>query len=138
MHIAEKDKEHFVLIIENSTRTIINYKGPLIADNIYETYSHYDIMLFPTHYPGEGFTRTILDSYIADILVLATDWRHNKDYIINGVTGFVLPMDNFDKLLLEIIIELYNNRKKLFCFKENAHKERLKYDEMTVWNTIQK
>lgn len=94
-------------------------------------------MLFPTHYLGECFVRTILDSYIAGITVLATDWRHNKDYIINGVTGFVLPMDNSDKLLQEIIIELYNDRKKLFCLKENVHKERLKYDEMTVWNKIQ-
>ncbi|MHC1689230.1 MAG: glycosyltransferase [Bacteroidales bacterium] len=136
--IAEKDKNDFFTKLDNSNTNIIKYCGEIDSDNIYQTYSKYDVMLFPTRYPGEGFAGTILDSYISGIPVVASDWRYNKDYVANNITGYVIPLDNFDNNFQERILYLYNNRSKLLELKLNAYAERLKYDKDEVWRIISK
>lgn len=72
----------------------VNYKGFLdlrITTN-YNELSKYDIMLFPTYWDGEGFPGIAIDSFIAGLPVIATDWSLNSDIIDKGITGIVLPV----------------------------------------------
>jgi glycosyltransferase involved in cell wall biosynthesis len=49
-----------------------------------------DIIVFPT-ISGEGFSRVILEAMAAAKPVIATDDAGNKEAVINGITGYIVP-----------------------------------------------
>ena len=130
--------DDFIPTLDTYASSLVEYKGVLMPDNIYETLSQYDILLFPTHYYNEGFPGTILDAYIAGIPIIATEWINSHVFIKDGITGFIVPFDNGQRQFNGKILELYNDREKLQRLKEQAYEERLKYDECVAWKTISK
>jgi glycosyltransferase involved in cell wall biosynthesis len=49
-----------------------------------------DIIVFPT-ISGEGFSRVILEAMAAAKPVIATDDAGNKEAVLNGITGYIVP-----------------------------------------------
>lgn len=97
----------------------------------YETLSQYDALIFPTHYVGEGFPGTLLDSFIAGVPVIASDFHANGEVINDGYNGLLIPPLNVEQLSKAIIrissdVEL---RRKL---RINAIHSASKYDAKTV------
>lgn len=76
----------------------VTYRGVLSADMGLETLSQYYMMLFPTFYLGEGFPTTLCESFMAGLPVIASDWRFNKELVIDGITGFLVPVHDIIKL----------------------------------------
>jgi glycosyltransferase involved in cell wall biosynthesis len=74
----------------------VRYQGVLQpGPTIYETLSNYDVMLFPTYYPGEGLPGTIVDAFLSGIPVFATQWRYNGEIIRDGVDGKIFDVDRY-------------------------------------------
>ena len=65
----------------------------------YSKLARYHYMLFPTYWPGEGFPGAIIDSYIAGVPVLASDWSYVPEFITDGETGRVFPAQDVDALI---------------------------------------
>jgi glycosyltransferase involved in cell wall biosynthesis len=58
--------------------------------NISSILKEIDIIVFPT-ISGEGFSRVILEAMAAAKPVIATDDAGNKEAVINGITGYIVP-----------------------------------------------
>ena len=77
-------------------------------------------MLFPTYYEGEGFAGTLIDAMAAGVPVIASNWRYNKEIVINNKTGLLIENSEtlFEKLnYIMKNIGLINDMKKC-CIKE--------------------
>ena len=110
----------------------ISYNGflDLTHDEGYDSLSKYDMMLFPTYWVGEGFPGVIIDSYIAGVPVLASDWNLNTEYV-SSQTGIIIPHHNQERLFAEMknIIDGKYNIKEMARISQS---QALKYDNRKV------
>lgn len=121
-----KDEEkYFFSLIEKSPN--IKYKN-ILKKNIYKTLNKYDLLIFPTYYSGEGQAGVIIDSFIANVPILASNWKYNKEFIIDGKTGFLYDI-NAKGDLIEKINFILKNKEKLLVIRKNIQKEKEKYTE---------
>lgn len=118
--------------------SFINYRGVLLPEQIYPTLSKYDVMLFPTHYFTEGFPGSIMDAYRSAIPVIATNWKHAQEFIINGESGFIVSFEDPVDEMIAIIEKLTNNRELLYYMKDRAYQESLKYTPDAAWEVLKK
>jgi len=114
--ICNEYKELFLKKIDNQKAA--SYKGILNIQDMetFKILSEYDLMLFPTYWKGEGFPGTLIDSFIAGVPVLASDWNYNKE-ILNDKTGFIFESKNqkkFEKIIKETLKspEILNEKRK--------------------------
>lgn len=110
----------------------IQYNGflDLTRDKGYDLLSEYDMMLFPTYWDGEGFPGVIIDSYIAGVPVLASDWSLNCDYV-NDQTGIIIPHHN-QKRLFEEMKNVIDGRYDLKTMAKKCQSQAMQYDNRTV------
>lgn len=73
----------------------IDFRGEIEPDAIYRELSGFDVLLFPTTYQGEGFPGCIVDAKFCGITVFATDWKYNKEIILNNFDGMLFSVDDF-------------------------------------------
>lgn len=108
----------------------VNYKGTLNLNNKngYDILSSYSAMLFPTIWPGEGFPGVIIDAYISGLPVIATDWNLNKELIIDGKTGFVVPIDNIENSIYSVMLSIINKQVNIEAMSDECQKQAKKYD----------
>jgi len=94
----DKSYTAFTEMISGLTNVI--YKGflDLRESRNYDILASYDAMLFPTYWQGEGFPGVVIDAFISGIPVIASDWHFNKDIIVEGQTGFVIPPKDTESL----------------------------------------
>jgi glycosyltransferase involved in cell wall biosynthesis len=106
----------------------VEYKGVLEpnANKTYEVLSQYDLMLFPTFHEGEGFPGAIIDSYIAGVTVLASDWKYNFEIVEVGKTGWLVEPRNIDDLKNKLVY-IIENKEILKEMRKNCVEEAKKY-----------
>ena len=56
------------------------------------------MLVFPTFYPGEGFPTTIVESFMAGLPVVASNWRFNSELVQEGKTGFIVRAHDINQL----------------------------------------
>ena len=80
----------------------VKYQGKLdlMESKGFDRLSSYDIMLFPTYWNGEGFPGIVIDSYIAGLPLIASDWNINPEFIEDGKTGRIIRNQDFGELFL--------------------------------------
>lgn len=123
--IHEDAKDYFY---ENLKRfDFIKYYGPIKPDSIHTTISKYDVMLFPTHYIGEGLPGTIVDAYIAGLPVIASEFIYAREFVEDGKSGFIIPFTNGENDLIEKVLQLKDNRELLKSMQEYALKKRMEF-----------
>lgn len=83
-------------------------------------------MLFPTYYHGEGFPGNVIDAYNSGLPVIATDWLYNKEVVLDGKTGLLVPVKD-PSALSDAIMKLYFNRKLHYEFSKRSLLEARKY-----------
>lgn len=113
----------------------VRYGGVVEPQNVYNTLNEYDCMLLPTYYEGEGFPGSIVDSFIAGIPVVTTNWKALGSFIIEGETGFIVSVHDQESLnnCLESII---NNSTILTHMKKQCIKEAKRYSAETAWEIL--
>lgn len=98
----------------------IKYKGLVPFDQSTNVLKEYYALLFPTYYEGEGFAGTLIDTMAAGVPVIASNWRYNKEIVMNNKTGLLIENSEtlFEKLnYIMKNIGLINDMKK-GCIKE--------------------
>lgn len=116
--VFQEDSEYFHSSI--AKYDFVSYKGILHPEAIYRTLSQYDIMLLPTHYYTEGLPGSVVDAYISGIPVIATEWKHAREFINDGVNGFIIPFKNGQDALIEKVMYLMRNPQDLVQMQMNA------------------
>lgn len=114
----------------------VNYKGALSlkSEEDYEyLHTNYDVLLFPTYYPNEGFPGTIIDGYMAGLPIITTQWRYNRHIVEDKKSGWLIPVQDSEKLatLIEEIIEGKYELNKIGSYNLNLVK---KYDANALLN----
>ena len=115
----------------------IEYKGFLDLTQIegYQKLSEYDVLVFPTFFKGEGFPGTLLDSFIAGVPAIATDYHANGEIIQNGVNGILIAPEDTDAIK-DAILKLFSDKEKLFFLRANAIKSASSFNIEDVLNRI--
>ncbi len=93
----------------------IRYKG-IINLNDEKGYIHlaqYYLMLFLTNHPGEGFPGALIDSIIAHVPVIASDWKYNAEILCDEV-GFLGELIKIDHMMID------NSVKSIIYFRRSA------------------
>lgn len=115
----------------------VAYKGVLLPQDITITLSGYDLLLFPSIYPGEGCPGAIIDSYFAGLPVIATDWKYNKEFVHHKKNGLIVSTDNVPGGLLQALSIIEGNPKLLENMKKNAAIESSKFTTDAAWEIIE-
>ena len=123
-----KDYEQFFMesikVIDN-----VKYHGllDLKSPEGYDTLASYHAMLFPTYWRGEGFAGIFIDAFVSGVPVLASDWAHNTECIIDGELGIIYPTHDY-KALKQSMLNCINGVYDLAKMSENCRKEAPKYN----------
>jgi glycosyltransferase involved in cell wall biosynthesis len=103
----------------------------------YEILSKYSCMLFPTYWQGEGFPGVIIDAYIAGLPVIATDWNMNKEVVVDGVTGLIVPIKDASALS-KAMLKLLQNPEMVKNISNNSLKMAKDFHIDNVWPDLEK
>ena len=72
-----------------SGKQMLEYKGVLRPDEVLDTLSNYDALIFPTHYDGEGCPGILVEALSVGLPIIASDWKYNSEFVENNVNGFL-------------------------------------------------
>ncbi len=128
--LPDSYKERLKELLEKY-KSFLSYKGIIDYDKTVEVLQDYFVMLFPTYYHGEGFPGNVIDAYNSGLPMIATDWLYNKDVVLDGKTGLLVPIKN-PQALSDAILNLYYNRELHHTFSLNSLKEARKYSPDVV------
>jgi len=112
-----------------------SYNGVCPPQDVFDVISRYDVCVLPTFYEGEGFPGTIVDSYIAGVPVVVSDWLNLPEFVDNGKTGLIFSLNEKDSLF-KSLMNLYNNPDLLSEMKRNAKIKSQEYSSETAWEII--
>lgn len=133
--VDPQDKVYFFENLEKHKNA--SYLGKLEPKEVQKTLSQYDILIFPTRYPGEGCPGAIIDSYMAGLTVFASNWKYNSEFVIDGETGYIIPFESGSDAFAERINTINNDRAILQNLKNNALKFSQKFQPDFAWEIIQ-
>lgn len=80
----------------------INYMGVLYGNEILDTLSEYDCLLFPTYYRGEGFPGAVLEAMMAGVPVIASDWKYIREIVEDEVNGLICAVHSAESVYQSI------------------------------------
>ncbi len=81
---------------------IVQYKGMLEQEQVLETLSKYDVLIFPTFHEGEGYPGVIIESFSVGLPVITTDWNALSELVINNFNGYLIPIKDTKALVQAI------------------------------------
>ncbi len=133
-NIEAEDRKYF---FENLNKHPCSaYKGILQPEMVQSVIAQYDLFLFPTYYRGEGCPGAIIDAFMASVPVLASNWKYNSEFIIDGQTGYLFDLDN-ESVFYERIEFLINHRSNLLSIKQNAYNLSKQFTPEKAWRIIE-
>lgn len=129
----EYEKEFEELLKKNEKW--VSYKGVLDEQNaIPELEKHY-MLLFPTYYKGEGFPGTLVESLMAGLPAIVSDWKYNSEIIHSDITGYVYSLEDDEGLKKEILKSI-SNYDSVIRMRSNCIEEAKKYKPEAIIEPI--
>lgn len=124
--IAPDYRERFSTLL--SSLTNVEYKGSLdlFSELGYATLASYHLSLFPTYWSGEGFPGVIIDSFMAGLPILASDWGLNKE-LVGKETGFIIPTHDTEAMA-SIVSDIIDGIIDLEPLSQEAYRRAFRYD----------
>lgn len=94
----------------------IKFCGTIIPNNKieYEILSQYDIFILPTEHDGEGLPGALIDSYIAGLAVLVSNWKYANEYVENNKNGYIFEYKNYEDMYDKAKKMIDENKVKVF------------------------
>lgn len=86
------------------------YKGILAPDEVIDRLGEYDVLIFPTHYEGEGCPGILIEALSAGVPIVASDWKYNGEFIINGINGYLCSVSDVSEYERSLISLALNPR----------------------------
>lgn len=131
----EKNYENeFHELIRNNKYVI--YKGSINHNDSVSTLKKYYMLLFPTHWKGEGFPGTFIDCFASGLPIIASDWNCNSEILTDNKTGYIYNIDDDNSNLVNCIKKSINNEKSINKMRYNCLKEFEKYKAEKVIEEI--
>ena len=122
----DKNKLEF-LCRENEYDDFVKFIGYVKNQQKIDFLSKGDLFLFPSHY-NEGMSYALLEAMAAGLAVIATPTGGTVEMIEDNVSGFLVPVEQPDKLAQAIIALLKNKKKRGKFGKLNRNKVVSEYD----------
>lgn len=122
---ANEDKEYFEGKVKQYE--FIEYCGHLQPELIHEILSQYDVMLLPTHFYTEGLPGSVVDAYISGIPVIVTEWKHSREFVDDGKSGYIVPFEKGIQQMIDKVLLLERDRELLRELKANALIKRMEF-----------
>ncbi|MEL6273846.1 MAG: glycosyltransferase family 4 protein, partial [Bacteroidota bacterium] len=66
------------------------YGGVLPREEVLATLRHFDVLVLPTYYGGEGYPGVIIEAYSIGLPVIATNWKAIPEIVEDGQTGLLI------------------------------------------------
>lgn len=96
----------------------VAYRGVLKPDAVISTLTHYDVLLLPSYWKGEGYPGVILEAYCAGIPVIASRWGGIPE-IVSDASGILIePQDS--RALAEAMEGLTKSSAKMLELRRGA------------------
>ena len=90
-------------IVEKSYAYLVKdsdiYKGVLSPSEIDHVLPTYDVLVLPTHYPGEGYPGAIIEAFAHGLPVIATHWKNIPEIVVHEERGILIPVKSPEALL---------------------------------------
>ncbi len=122
--IADAYKERFQHLIKDHPEVTYHGVFDAVNGNVYQELNQYDAILLPSRWSGEGVPGALVESKMAGIAAIVSDWNFNAEIVKDGIEGVVFK-DDLKKVLNEMTPE------KLMLLKNGAFKSRVRYDIAT-------
>ena len=132
-NIEDEYKSEFKNILDSNK--YVHYKNVINPFESVSVLKNYFMLLFPTHWKGEGFAGTILDAFFAGLPVIASNWNCNSEVVCEGFTGYLYPGKKF-KTLYECVDFCINNSSQIEKMKLNCLNESMKFTPEKYINQI--
>ena len=108
----------------------VSYQGVLSPDQVPETLSKYDALVFPSFYIGEGYPGVILEAYACGLPVITTNWKEIPE-IVDESSGLLIEPGDPDQLEIAILTLFesaeMNNRLQKGAYQKAAYFESKKW-----------
>ena len=78
---------------------------------------------------------SVIESFLAGVPVIASDWHNNSEVVKNGYTGVVYQLGNVN-ILVNAIRSVAEQPGELDRMHDNCVEERKKYQPMTIMQTV--
>ena len=125
--IVEEFKKEFEEFVSKSPN--VRYCGVFDStkSSVYKKLNEYDILLFPTHWKGEGVPGILVEAKMAGLAVIASPMNFNAEIIREDKDeGFLLKKD-YPNEMLEIIQKCMRDKKLLEHIKLESYRSRKRY-----------
>jgi glycosyltransferase involved in cell wall biosynthesis len=125
------------LNIEANLRWIPYVKRSLLPSY----YAACDVLVLPSLY--EGFARVLMEAAMAGRPIVTTDVSGADDIIVNGESGFIVPINNKDELKKKVLVLLNDEYLAKRMGEEARNMMRKKYDyeillrkQIEIWSEL--
>jgi glycosyltransferase involved in cell wall biosynthesis len=98
---------------------IVRFLGFVTGQDLETAYRNADLLIFPT-YHHEGFPYVVIESMRAGVPIISTSSGALNDLIVDGVTGFKVPVRDVEALVTTIKT-LATNRPLINGMSQNCH-----------------
>jgi glycosyltransferase involved in cell wall biosynthesis len=106
----------------------ISYLG---HDKLVSYYQDADVLVLPSYL--ESWAMVVIEAMACGTPVIVSENTGSREAVIDGVNGFIIPVDDVRRLK-ERILYFYNNRDKLEYFGRNAREQAETY----TWENYRK
>lgn len=110
----------------------IRYMGVLPPDQVVSKMGEYDVFVFPTSYPGEGFPGVIVEAYRSGTPVVCSDWKSNPEVVTHNQTGLIFSLKDGARALEAALLRVLENRELLQHLSTMAREEAKFFDPDAV------
>jgi glycosyltransferase involved in cell wall biosynthesis len=101
--VAKSFEGEFFQLLKQNPR--VRYKGEVPNYKVLQILSGYDILLFPSSYPGEGFPGILLEASYAGIYCVSSDHLYNREVSELYCRGEVVSLSSFKDRVANISSE---------------------------------
>ena len=126
----KKDLDQTVLTEIEKTEGV-RYCGAVDNDKVLDVMSRYQVFVFPTEYPHEGFPAVLVEALATGLPVITSDINYNGEVINDGHNGFVFAHGSVEQLA-EKIGYCYEHRTELEIISHRNLTEAKKYNAKVV------
>lgn len=131
--VFKEDEDYFLNEIKKFENA--RYMGCLEPDEVVNTISYYDFMLFPTQYYTEGMPGIIIDASFANLPIVATNWLYASEFIEDEKTGLIAEWNNYDEYVKKVKY-LLDTPSRLQYYRKNIRIHSSKYSDVGAWEII--
>lgn len=100
-------------------KNCVKYYGTIHGEEVIKTLSSYFALVFPSFYKGEGTPHSLIESFMAGLPPIASDWKYNSEIVDDYETGLLFSSPTKESLK-EKILWAIENRNKMIAMRERC------------------